>query len=104
MKDCLEAWAEAGGSSGMKVAYLHWLYRCSGFQQDRRRWCAYFLKGYAVRSRYLHGDGRFPMTDGRRPELSRIIFGRKAIEAARQEAEEWIRSERAGSAQGSMWE
>ncbi len=92
MRPCIEAFAAKGGARGERVAYIHYLTRCSNDKLQRRRRCpAYFLKGHAATSRFLHGDSRFPMTDGRRPEESRLLRGKREIEAARVEAEAWIR-------------
>lgn len=87
---CVEAWVENGGRPGRRVAYLHWLYRC-GPRPDRRRQFVYFLLGYAVRSRFIHGNGRFPMTDGRRGELSARLAGKAEITLGREAAEQWVR-------------
>jgi len=91
---CIEAWAADGGKLGTRVAYIHWLYRCPELMvRQPRRQVAHFELGVAARSHYLHGDERFPMSDGRRRDYHpRMLYGFKAIKAARTEAEVWVRS------------
>lgn len=92
MKNCIEAWLEDAGKPGTRVAYLHWFLRCAEnpLVRSQRKQTAYLLLGYAAKLRFLHGNGRYPMTNNRRKEEGDIVHGGTAIQEARQRAMRWV--------------